>query len=231
MITLKSYALAVGILSVAGVANAGGLTAPVIEPAPIAPVVVAPVKAFEGGYVGANLNYGQGKLKADGDLRNELEGFGKTFGKPSGASVAIRGGYDWQLDNNVVLGLGAEYNLAHYKKNSLNGIWGTAFPDSSIKVKNAATVFARAGYVFENQWLVYGLLGYSSAKGETSGSFGNESRNLKGFTYGFGTEYAIDQNWSAYGEYAFTDYGKVKHTNGDYKAELQQLKVGVNYRF
>ena len=48
---------------------------------------------------------------------------------------------------------------------------------------------------------------------------------------GYAGEYKFTQNWSAYGEYSYTDFGDVEGTEGLLEADLQQIKIGVNYRF
>lgn len=227
-------------------AVAGGAVAPVVDVQPIAaPVIAAPVPAWTGGYVGGNLNFGKANLDAAGelnDLRREAQdelgiSLPRTLAEPDGASAALRAGYDWQA-GRAVFGLGAEYNFAKYKS-GLNGIYGDILDevgiDGEVRVKNTATVFARAGYLINDNLLGYGLLGYTRAKGEASGSFEGESASesvtLSGATFGLGAEYLVNANWSAYAEYTYTDFGDVRDTDGWLEADLSQVKLGVNYRF
>lgn len=237
---IKHFALGTALAALATApAFAGGYTAPVIEEAPAVITTVAAVPTWAGGYVGANLNYGKGKLKADGDFGDVLEevGIGRTLLKPDGASGALRAGYDWQ-SGAMVYGLGAEYNFGKYKDNRNlvpEGSDATG-PDLQGEVKNMATIFARAGYAFNDQFMAYGLLGYSRAKGELTLSAEEDvlaagSRTVSGATYGLGAEYRINQSWSSYAEYTHTDFGKVKDTEIPLKLELDQFKLGVNYRF
>lgn len=223
--------VATSLVGLGTAASAGGLAAPVVEPVVVV-ATYAPVASWEGAYLGGNLNYGKGKLKANGELADELSefGLGKTLSKPNGTSFAIRGGYDWQF-GQVVAGLGVEYNLGHYKKGQHD--IGDEISVDSIKLKNVGTLFGRVGYAFDQNWMGYGLLGYSWGKVEAQDSDdGSKSKNnLNGTTIGLGLAYKIDDNWSAYGEYAYTNFGKVKDTDGDLKATLQQVKLGVNYRF
>lgn len=227
---MKNAYLIVGAVLAAGTANAGGFNPPTVEASPVVVSTPAPY-SWAGAYVGGNLNYGEAKAKAAGEFGSELssEGISKTLAKPDGMSAALRAGYDWQF-GNVIAGLGGEYNLGQYKS-GLSGMWGDELPDVDVKVKNVATLFARLGYAFDDHWMGYGLLGYSWGKGKISGYGESESVDLDGMSYGLGVSYAIDQKWSAYGEYTFTDFGKVDKTDGNLKAELQQIKLGVNYRF
>lgn len=226
-------------LSFATTAFAGGAVAPVIE---VQPVMITPATALStwtGGYVGANINYGQAELEAAGGLGDFLsdEGLSRTLAEPDGTSAAIRAGYDWQAGRGV-FGLGAEYNVGKYE-GGLSGDYGDAidFLEGSldIEVKNAATIFARAGYLVNENFLAYGLLGYTRAKAEVTASLEGEtergSETLSGATFGVGGEYKFNSRWSAYAEYAYTDFGDLDDTDGLLETNLSQVKFGANFRF
>lgn len=239
---IKKIALALSVTTLAApAAVAGGYVAPVVD---VAPVIVAPaavIGSWQGAYVGANVNWGKAKLKAAGDLGSWLADYNisRTLIEPDGVSGAIRAGYDWQFGNGVV-GLGAEYNVGKYKEGISGPLDDYYSGHVDVDVKRAATLFARAGYAVNDNFLAYGLLGYTWAKGHASvtvsDSFGvvdsaKASVDLDGVTAGLGAEYRFNSNWSGYAEYAYTDFGKVKDTDGNLKATMQQIKVGVNYRF
>ncbi len=218
---------------------AGGPVTPVMEPQPIAVAIPAAVGSWTGGYLGGNLSFGKGKVTAEGAAAQALanQGEGNTLAKPDGASAAIRGGYDWQF-GNVVLGLGAEYNVGKYKS-GLDGAFGalanSGNVDVNVEMKNTATVFARVGYAVNDQFLAYGLVGQTRTKGSVTASNGgqslSESRTLKGTTFGIGGEYRITPRVSTYVEYNHTDFGSVPDTDGLAKAKLGQVKLGANFRF
>lgn len=192
----------------------------------------APVGSWTGGYLGGNLSFGKGKVTAEGEIP---EGFDNTVAEPDGASAALRGGYDWQF-GNVVLGLGAEYNVGKYKS-GLEGPFAQFAEggDVSVEMKNTATIFARAGYAVNDQFLAYGLLGHTRTKGSVFATDGevsfNETRTLKGTTFGIGGEYRVTQSISTYVEYNHTDFGSVPDTDGQLDAKLGQIKLGANFRF
>lgn len=213
----KYTALATSLVALAAApAFAGGYVAPVVDVEPVVAVTPAPiVGTWTGGYLGANVNYG----KAEFDPTDTMF-YGEA--EPDGANFALRGGYDWQHGNGV-FGLGAEYNLAKYKDDVDNdGII------EELALKNVGTVFLRAGYAFNDQLLGYGLLGYTHAKFDGVGI----SESVDGPTLGLGAEYRFNPNWSGYAEYAYTDFGSVITTDeGDIDAKLNQVKLGVNFRF
>jgi len=222
-------------------ASAGGFINPVVnsQPAPVQPVTAMTVSDWSGAYVGANINYGTGELNAIGELGDLASdaGVDRTISEPDGTSGAIRAGYDWQA-GNAVFGLGAEYNVGKYKagfRGELGDAVDTIGASAEVEIKDTATVFARAGYLVSPNFLAYGLLGYTRAKGEANASFEGESESgsvtLSGATFGLGGEYKFSSNWSGYAEYAYTDFGDVRDTDGNLEADLSQIKLGVNYRF
>lgn len=213
----KFAALATSVVALAAApAFAGGYVAPVVDAEPVVAVTPVPLLgAWQGGYVGGNVNYG----KADFDGNPDASW---TDAEPDGANFALRGGYDWQRGNGV-FGLGAEYNLTDYNDDYVVGE-GT----EELELKNVGTVFARAGYAFSEQLMAYGLLGYSWGKVDSPAV----SESVDGPTVGVGAEYRFNPNWSGYAEYAYTDFGDVTDA-GDNKSDidLSQLKLGVNFRF
>lgn len=202
---MKKYLLSVALLPAsASIALAGGLTAPIVEPAPV--IEAAPVLSFgnwAGGYVGANVNWG----------KNPIDGL---LNDPDGVSGALRAGYDWQ-HGRTVYGLGLEYDFAKLKGEDAQG--------ATASVGKAATVFGRVGYD-AGQWLPYALVGYTSAKAESA----TAKATIDGYTLGLGAEYKFNDNWSGYGELSYADFGDVSEFGGA-SIDSQKVKFGVNYRF
>lgn len=185
--------------AMAGSAMAGGIAAPVIEPE-VAPVVMpAPVGAWQGGYVGANLNWG--KAGIDG-VAEDLDG----------AGIALRGGYDWQ-NGKTVFGLGAEHDFGEVKQ-TIGGV--------ESKIKDKTSLFARVGYD-AGAWLPYASLGYTWAKAEAAGA----SENIDGYTLGLGVERSFTPNWAGYAEINHTDFGTV--AGGDTDMQKLRLGVNYRF--
>lgn len=222
-----TYGAALAML-VASPVLAGDLVTPVVEQ-PVMMAEQAPVSAWTGGYVGGNISYGFGSLDAKDDLASALatNGFGKNLSEPDGVSGALRAGYDWQFGRGL-FGLGAEYNFGSYDSDGEGALAGSGV---NVEIKDMATIFARGGYLVKDNFLAYGLLGYSQAEGEATLGGDRESEDLDGVTIGFGGEYMFTQNWTGYAEYSYTDFGDVDNTDGQLEADLQQIKFGVNYRF
>lgn len=210
------------------VAFAGGVSAPVFEAVPQV-VYAAPAMSWTGGYLGGNLNYGKGKINSSGALATALAGAGyPTSAAPDGASGALRAGYDWQRGAGV-FGIGAEYNFGKYKDTITSAV--PLSPAIDTEIKDAATVFARAGYAMNDNLMAYGLVGYTWAKATATSGGTTLSENLDGGTLGLGAEYKFSQNMSTYVEYTYTDFGTIKNTGNQLDADLGQVKLGLNFRF
>lgn len=217
-------------------AIAGGYVAPVIETTPI--VAIAPAQSLNswtGPYIGANLGWGKGSVEYD------YPNLKYRDSKPDGFSGALRAGYDWQIGQGV-FGLGAEYGFGKFKGDlDVSAGGGEEEPEfMPFKIKNPAMIFARAGYAFNSKLLAYALLGYTWADAIDpkwaggDGLYDMVDRSLNGVTIGAGAEFRFNKNWSAYTEYTYTDFGKITNiTNPALKMDinLQQVKLGVNYRF
>lgn len=256
---MKTLLLSSAIALTGSAALAGGYIAPVVEQ-PVIAVAAAPAQAsnWSGGYVGGNLSWGKAKVTANDSLFNGLadeindSGFfdeevdaaglrgllGKTLSKPDGIGGALRGGYDWQ-SGNVVYGIGGEYNLGKID-GGLEGGWRDALAaasdeldvdlDPTVEISKAATLFARVGYA-AGEWMPYALLGYTMADGKVSLLGETAKADLKGVTAGIGAERRFGENWSGYGEWTYTDFGDVKDADKLISVKMNQLKLGVNYRF
>ncbi|MFU8865244.1 MAG: outer membrane protein [Rhodobacterales bacterium] len=231
----RNISLAIASFLIASPAFAGSLAPVYTEPTPMVPAPMPMMTpAWTGGYVGANLNYGEANVDATGETADDLSALGlsNTLSKPDGWGGSVRAGYDWQMGQGV-FGLGVEYNFGELT-GDLRGEFGDAaaaagFGDLSVAVDEMATVFARAGYAVSDQFLAYGLLGYSRASGSVSIDGLSESEDLDGYTAGLGGEYKFTQNWSTYVEYTYTDFGSVD--DSDIEVDLHQVRLGVNYRF
>lgn len=236
-----STALAVGFTSVT--AFAGGFSAPVVT---VEPVVAAATSArWEGGYVGAHVGYGSGKVE---DINNPRSAQHDTDGLIGGIQI----GYNWQLPSRVVFGIEADLSAADIKAK-----WTDSAYYGQDKHKLVGSIRGRIGYDYDG-FLPYLHGGLAWAKNEhtlncginiTHGTSCDEpfnekkSDNVTGYVIGAGVEYAIDQSWSLKGEYAYTNYGKNRLmiedinfpdspvNNRNFKSDHHSIKLGVNYRF
>lgn len=203
----------------------------VIEQEP-APVVVAPTFTWNGAYIGGQVGYGWGKSDFSGDLF--------TYGdvKPDGFLGGLYAGYNFDLGNNVVLGIDGDitYNDVSKGIDIYNG--DLAVGSFENKLRWSGAVRARAGYAFD-RFLPYIAGGVAFGNVKNSGDIGgigfSESKTLTGWTVGGGVDYAATDNLILRLEYRYTDYGDKDldfgglSVNNDFKTN--EVRLGVAYKF
>lgn len=190
----------------------------------------APVFTWTGFYLGLNAGYGWGSF---------TNGSEQLFGKPSGFTGGITGGFNWQAAQNFVLGLEGDWDLTGVKNTNQLPFFGF---NGQGKLNSLATVRARAGFAADRA-LVY-LTG-GLAMGSVSNNvndwravpfFGSSSSFQAGFALGAGLEYAFTDHVSARAEYMFTSLASKElfTFSPDWVnsgLNVSQIRAGVNYRF
>lgn len=197
--------------SVAMAANAADLP---VRTAPVAPAPLA--ISWTGFYVGATAGYNF--------FTNVVSG-----AKPNGASLGLRAGYDYQIAPSFVLGVLVDGEVDFGKK-SWSGRYGTIPYSASIKHPYTVAVDLKAGYLVNDQTMLYVLGGYTNGEVKVSASVAavsaSQSLTGNGWNVGVGGEYRFTREWSGFAEYR---YNQIK--DGDLTANISQVKVGVAYRF
>ena len=210
---------------------------PVVAPAP----VVVPVFSWTGFYVGANV----GGAWSSTTITSNITG---ANWKPSNTTF-IGGGqlgynYQWPGSNWVI---GAEWTFdwggGDKTSNVVTGPLGQQFQASANSASWLTTLTGRLGYAAD-RWLVYGKGGWawleSSARitNLTTGASATADHTSNGWVGGAGVEYAWTQNWTTKLEYNYIGSGNwsspntlVAGGNASYKAHIQTLVLGVNYKF
>jgi outer membrane immunogenic protein len=223
-------------------ANAADLGRPVYKAPPPA-VAPAPALLWTGCYIGGNVGYGWA----------HKDWFDPQFGVDGGSGTAdgiVGGGQlgcDYQIDN-FVFGLQGMFDGADLTEDHPLSINPALFTDHS-KVSWFATLTGRIGYAFTPVTLAYFKGGaiWAQDKFTETCAFANTgvlcpgeaSTTRTGWTVGGGLEYRFVRNWSVFVEYNYADLGNRRSTlvygNGTYdydiKQNLQNVLVGVNYRF
>lgn len=232
--SMKKIAALAGSMTVAAVAaHAGGYSAPVIEPAPAAPVVIeAPVGAWQGGYAGLTLGYAF-KGKDEVGVGGPTGSVSPDKLELSGANGGVRIGYRWQRGNWVV---GPELS---YEGGNIKDSFSTDGYDAESKVKNMYALRLKTGYTVSPDTLVYGIAGVGRAKIDYSvsgnGADISDTYNKTGYILGLGVEKQINAKWSVTGEYEFADFGSENLSNGGFDTnatpEYNNIKLGVNFKF
>ena len=224
---MKRLALATVALPVLMSASAA-FAADLPRRAPVYMPPLAPVFTWTGFYGGINGGYGFGDFNATGRSH---------AGSPNGGLVGGTLGYNYQLPNNIVVGLEGDLDYA-----SINNTSTTSGPLTSKGNLNfETTIRGRAGYAV-NRMLFYATGGYaggtvhSTVYDVPNGYFNANSNYLNGFAVGGGAEYAIMPNLSGKVEYLYTDLSPAYNFVGTKDVTRvgltsSNIRVGVNYHF
>ncbi|MBC2884190.1 porin family protein [Ochrobactrum sp. CM-21-5] len=197
----------------------------VIEQEPV-PVIVAPTFTWNGAYIGGQIGYGWGRSDFD-------DGIDTLRLKPDGFLGGVYAGYNFDLGNNVVLGIDGDITYNNLK-DDFNGAGGSL----ESKLRWSGAVRARAGYAVD-RFLPYiaGGVAFGSVKnsGDVAGVGFSDSNTLTGWTIGGGVDYAATDNVIVRLEYRYTDYGDKDFdfggatVNDDFRTN--EIRLGVAYKF
>ncbi len=208
--SLSKLLMGCAFASVAATANAADLSA---RKSPIAPAPLA--NSWTGFYVGATTGY------------NFFTKAGSA--KPNGALLGLRVGYDHQIAPTFVIGVLVDGELDFGKKSYSGTYLGTPYR-ASLKHTQSYSIDLKAGYLVNDQTMIYALGGFTNGKVKASASVGaisaSDSFTANGWNLGLGTEYRFTKQWSAFGEYRFNQLKKDGVT-----INVGQAKIGVAYRF
>ena len=207
--------------------------------------IAAPVFSWTGFYIGANFGFGGGDTEVTRFSALSALGGASLDLNSSGFFAGGQLGYNYQLANNVVVGLETDLQWsdieAKYNENWIGG------DSASVKLDYFGTIRARLGYAYD-RFLPYitGGAAYGKAKFE-SNSWGlpDTSTTRWGWTIGAGAEYAITNNWTFKAEYLYVDLGESAVNNSniwnsavnllinpiEHDNKYHTIKAGVNYKF
>lgn len=203
---------------------------------------------YSGFYLGATLGYVDGEDKLTESSDGEVNGYtSKTT--PKGWLLSALGGYNWVLQNNILLGIEGDLDYRNADDRSDFFEDGDVDPDYSVKsdLKYAASLRGRLGYLLKNdKTLVYATAGLGAANIKRT-YFDNDSEisqsstdTQTGIMAGFGLEQSISDVLSIQAEYRYADYGdKAVSPDVVYGSEYseeqkyteQSLRIGVVYHF
>ncbi|MFC7705097.1 outer membrane protein [Plastorhodobacter daqingensis] len=202
--SLYAAASAVALGAFAAPAFAGGLTQPIIEPAPVAaapaPVVVATGRDWTGIFGGAQLGYGWATAEDDNGLDEDFDG---VLG---GAHI----GFDYDF-GQFVLGAEASYNAA-----DISNDYG--------KLDQMTRLGLRAGFDAGNA-LIYATGGWANARIDLDGDRATDD----GYYAGVGVDYFLADNWTVGGQLLGHRFDNFNDSGVDVK--MTTLEARVSYRF
>lgn len=245
------YFIAASVVAI--VAASGAQAADVIAAQEPAPVVAAPAFSWTGFYGGAQIGGSWSDTDLSGRMYNNL---GVETGKkgfspdPSGFIGGLYAGYNYDLGNNIVIGVDTDWVWSNMDESDSATYFGGTTSEytikSKLKEKWAGATRARVGYAVD-RWMPYIAGGVAYAKVDSnfrikdsagnvvSGYSASGSDTMTGWTIGAGFDYAMTDHVILRAEYRYTDFGDEDYSkdnvkyNVDYKTN--DFRVGVAYKF
>jgi opacity protein-like surface antigen/outer membrane receptor protein involved in Fe transport len=212
---------------------------------------VVPVQAanydWTGFYVGAHA--GGAWSKTSGSTFDTATGVASEpiYGSMPKWNGGIQIGYDYMLSSRVVLGIEGEVSSGGRKTTIVTDASGTSADQTNVFDSEA--VRARLGYAFNNV-LLYGTGGWAWSNNQfirtqltgtlnlaTAGTDEAVNTYLSGWTAGGGVAVAFAQNWNAFTEYRYTNYGSTTVTlpfsllSTTLANKVSEIDIGINYKF
>lgn len=172
---------------------------------------------------------------------------------PDGSLFSLFTGVNKVVNENILFGAEADYEKRNYSDASsqeFNGALLSEYPVTT-KVKNASSLRARFGYIFnQDKTLAYITGGLASIKvkrsyGDTTNTLGNGTVMKKetrhdGYAFGFGLEHFLTNKVSLRAEYRYTKYearnidsSAIYGAGTTEKQTLrdQSVRIGIAYNF
>ncbi len=202
---------------------------------------------WTGFYLGGHVN--DSWSRTDGSTLNTATGAASAaiFGNAMDWHGGVQVGYDYMMPSRVVLGIEADVSSGGRKTTDITDASGTSA--NMTTVFDSESVRGRLGYAFDNV-LLYGTGGWAWSNDQfvrtqltgtlnlaTAGTDEAVNTYLNGWTAGGGVAVAFAQNWNAFTEYRYTDYGSATVTlpfsmlSTTLANKVSEVDVGVNYKF
>ncbi len=251
-------------------------TAPVASFA-IACAIAAPASSQDasanpywgGWYVGANVggSWADTKLRTTVTTANPLGALASAdaaaisaashdTSNKAGFTGGAQAGYNYVYDNQWLFGGEVDWEGIDIRSASNRAVPSTVVPGAVYNLSQEvsagwlATLRPRVGYIYNNNLLLYGTIGFAWADLKYQASLSTntnlppisaESNTTKtGWAGGVGLGYAFNPHWSMRGEWLYTDLGHANTAavSGTYatvkpddNVAANLVRVGLDYRF
>jgi outer membrane immunogenic protein len=204
---------------IVGPASAADLA---VKAPPLSPAAII-AAAWDGLYIGGNLGYGSTNFEV---TASDFDSFGSASQTSSGVVGGFQIGYNKQF-GTLVLGVESDLNLTSMESTSADGV--------TTKLPWFGTTRARAGFLLNPSWLLYGTGGVAYGRAEVSGPGASFKVPGVGWAAGAGVQYALTSQWSIGAEYLHIalDGPSVDGGGGSVstKSNTDLGRATLNYRF
>lgn len=205
------------------------------------------ISDWTGGYVGGQIGYRIGRAKTAGLDPTTASADPTDSGTADLDTplVGLRGGYDHQLSESLVVGVVVDANYGRDSSERSADLGALGRGESRLRQSWDASARLRAGVLVNEQLLVYGTggvaalgekLSASVTRANDRASFSQTKTHL-GWTIGAGAEIALASNWRAFAEYRYAEFDAKTYrwdeesVSGKSKPRTHTLLSGVNYAF
>jgi opacity protein-like surface antigen/outer membrane receptor protein involved in Fe transport len=156
-------------------------------------------------------------------------------------------GFDYKTPSRFLFGIEAGVTSGGTTTSTTTDAFGTAANQTTVF--DSETVRGRLGYAFDNV-LLYGTAGWAWSSNQyvrtqlmgtlnnaTAGADEAVNKYLSGWTAGIGISVAFAQNWNAFAEYRYTDFGSttialpLSELSTTSTTKISAIDFGVNYKF
>lgn len=209
---------------------------------------------FQGAYVQLGIGLDQNSISSSQVSLSVGGGAVPNETIPSSSASSFSGvvglGYNFKINDDFLLGVGADYGLV--PSSAFNG--GPSadgfFAGTQTKISNRYNIFITPGYVIDQNKLTYLKVGYSSQTVKVTdlttseGTYGETigSGRANGYVLGLGYKQMITKGFYGFGEanyysYSGASFGGVTLSDGSGisgyspKTSAYQFLVGVGYKF
>lgn len=187
-----------------------------------APVAAPAMEAFNGFYAGVSLGY----VNTRGQIDDVNPNYADTAGfqdvvAANGFLLGGQIGYDFRLDSNFVVGIGADAK-GIFSEDAACGASGcvdynTDGPALSYNITGLGAITAKAGMVVGDNTLLYVLAGGAAGSVVTNhwddSQYDGSTRMFTGYVLGLGAEMMVTDNASVGIEGRYYDLGQKMYTN------------------
>lgn len=195
---------------------------------------------WSGAYIGAQIGHAWGDAPYTDEFDNRIDY------DPTGVFGGLYAGYNYQLQNNLVLGIDGDINFSGIDRRTTLTFGGDTDPDpqhvASSKITMTGALRGRLGYAMD-RFLPYVAGGVSVAKfkfdldHDGSGDWDfQEKHTYTGWNVGLGLDYAATDNIIVRAEYRYTDFGS-KQLDSDWGnvshvgLATHDIRLGAAYKF
>ncbi len=217
------------LLAAIALAGIGASSANAADPVP---------DSWTGFYAGLNVGYDWSNVSGNGTLGAATATGSETLtGIIGGGQI----GYNWQMANNIVLGVEADFQGSDASSSTNKSYYGFAYSGTD-RMTYFGTIRGRVGYMID-RWLPYITAGFGYGQGTTNATLSgvrtfSEAQSNGAWVVGAGVETALTGKWTVKFEYlamgadiqnSFNTSRGTLTVNGTVLSNV--VRTGLNYRF